>query len=146
MLCAMNFSFVENRTIVSIVKTQNKPRCSATNLEQWKHPSGTDKEWNRSNQNLSLCLATCQYSANISATWLLVGVLYFLSKSFLKSENIFKFKHTGHTLLFLSRSRFDFKGWALLALKEKYLGIADIQIILQKYTCQIRATTFWSYA
>jgi len=39
---------------------------------------------------------------------------------------------------------FDCKGWTLLALKEKYLRVVSIQIILQKYTCQLRATTFWS--
>jgi len=44
MLCVINFSFAEYRTVVSIVKTQNKPRWSATRQEQWKRPSGRSKE------------------------------------------------------------------------------------------------------
>jgi len=40
----MNFSFAEYRRVESIVKTQNKPRWSATRLEQWKRPSGRGKK------------------------------------------------------------------------------------------------------
>jgi hypothetical protein len=83
----MNFSFAEYRTVVSIVKTQNKPRWSATRLEQWKCPPGRSKEWDRSNQNLSPRLANFQYSTNFQLPYLLVGVFFLQANTHLAFLN-----------------------------------------------------------
>ena len=40
MLSVMNFPFAEYLTVVSLVRTESKSKWSATQLEQWKRPSG----------------------------------------------------------------------------------------------------------
>jgi len=107
----MDFSFAEYRMFVSIVKTQNKPKCSATPLEQWKRPTGRMKERDHSNQNLSPCLANFQYSTKFQLSNLLVGVLHLFCLqanthlAFLKVKSFRNSSTLDIFWLFSSRSR-----------------------------------------
>jgi hypothetical protein len=105
----MNFSFAEYRTVVSIVKTQNKLRWSATRLNNGNVHQVEARNETPSNQNFSPCLANFQYTTKFHLPDLLVGVTYLLiylfiylflsTPRFLKNEIILKFKHTGHILV-----------------------------------------------